>query len=441
MPELLHHTSAGPLSSFVLDEDEDAPPVSQQLASALKKSAGRVMDLLRAWDEDGNGVIDRDEFTHALRYMGLQVSDEIISSLFDEWDTDGDGMLDEKELSRVMRNARAANKKMKKKKVEEPPVPVVNVSELWVNVKEMLQDHRFRIESPTKPKPTAEELVKLAVDACAKAAEEAKANEPAAAEVEDATAVAEAEAEPMPDPLSPTSEVRKLKARDRRRLHLKLRLKGTDLDVSEEAASDHDAMVGMMEAHTKRMTGSLKLIKPAKKDETTELGVPNPGEPVRSTVTRHGRLPAIKEQPGKEPKLLDVLSAHRRRSHVPARHLCTIVKAPQWPPKKTTMRESQSMREMQLAATLHEIAEGEARVAKLREELYPSRTHGARYMPRGPSQSKAELMPLTEALPAIGRKGRLMASRETHRPWPREGPFVTPSVWGPMKYSTSLPGL
>ena len=43
----------GVLGEIDLDEGPDAPPISEQLASALRASAGRVMDLLREWDADG----------------------------------------------------------------------------------------------------------------------------------------------------------------------------------------------------------------------------------------------------------------------------------------------------------------------------------------------------------------------------------------------------
>ena len=47
--------------------------MGEQLKQALLKNAGRVMDLFREWDEDGDGQITRKEFRAAMLRMGLEV--------------------------------------------------------------------------------------------------------------------------------------------------------------------------------------------------------------------------------------------------------------------------------------------------------------------------------------------------------------------------------
>ena len=42
---------------FDLEEGPFAPPVSVQLATALRKNAGKVLDLFRDWDADGDGQV------------------------------------------------------------------------------------------------------------------------------------------------------------------------------------------------------------------------------------------------------------------------------------------------------------------------------------------------------------------------------------------------
>ena len=96
--------SKGLLGDVDLDEGPDAPPISQQIASALRASAGRVMDLLREWDADGDGEISRKEFHAAMPKLGLEVPKAAIDELFNEWDADGGGSLEFKELQKILRS-------------------------------------------------------------------------------------------------------------------------------------------------------------------------------------------------------------------------------------------------------------------------------------------------------------------------------------------------
>ena len=65
------HVGTSILGKLDLDESLGAPPISEQIASALMGNAGRVLDLFREWDADGNGEISRKEFRKAMPALGL----------------------------------------------------------------------------------------------------------------------------------------------------------------------------------------------------------------------------------------------------------------------------------------------------------------------------------------------------------------------------------
>ena len=94
-----------------LDEGPDAPPISQQLASSLRKNATRVVDLFRKWDVDSSGGVTRKEFHRAMSHLGLEVPKESIDELFDEWDQNGNNLLKLGELQRTLMSAALQDKK------------------------------------------------------------------------------------------------------------------------------------------------------------------------------------------------------------------------------------------------------------------------------------------------------------------------------------------
>ena len=91
------------IGSLDLDEGPDAPPVSEQLAVALKQNATRVVDLFRSWDSDGDGQVSRAEFHKAMPELGLDVPKRFIDDLFSEWDKDGGGEIGYKELVKILK--------------------------------------------------------------------------------------------------------------------------------------------------------------------------------------------------------------------------------------------------------------------------------------------------------------------------------------------------
>ena len=80
--------------------------VYAQLALLLKDNKARVLDLLRDWDHDGDGVIARDEFALALRSLGFEAPPSAVQNLFNAIDTDGSGTISFRELDSSIRAQR-----------------------------------------------------------------------------------------------------------------------------------------------------------------------------------------------------------------------------------------------------------------------------------------------------------------------------------------------
>ena len=84
----------------------------EQLKNVLSVNFTRVLDLFRDWDEDGNGLLELDEFTRLVRQLqsggggggsscgrsGERWSDEDIKVAFQRFDTNNSGKMDYLEL-------------------------------------------------------------------------------------------------------------------------------------------------------------------------------------------------------------------------------------------------------------------------------------------------------------------------------------------------------
>eukprot|EP00966_Prymnesium_polylepis_P020435 470422-Prymnesium_polylepis.1 len=73
---------AGLFGASSLDPESEVPIV-QQLQRVLSKNLARVIDLFREWDEDNSGTISRKEFLRAMPALGLRVSSEVSSELWE----------------------------------------------------------------------------------------------------------------------------------------------------------------------------------------------------------------------------------------------------------------------------------------------------------------------------------------------------------------------
>lgn len=76
-------------------------PAVEQLRHALSANLSRVVELFREWDENGDGVIDQNEFRKAVYFVfwGVRVPPEHSNALFQLIDRDRSGTIDYRELN------------------------------------------------------------------------------------------------------------------------------------------------------------------------------------------------------------------------------------------------------------------------------------------------------------------------------------------------------
>ena len=102
-------TDAGLQKRFLmLDQDgsgkiDMAEYLLWSLKDALARSASRVVDLFRLWDEDRSGTVDKAEFHKAVRALGFDVDREDTDAVFESLDDDNSGKLEYKELALMLR--------------------------------------------------------------------------------------------------------------------------------------------------------------------------------------------------------------------------------------------------------------------------------------------------------------------------------------------------
>ena len=77
------------------------------IEEALAANAGRVIDLFREWDGDGDGKVSKQELRRAVAALGFDVPDEDADALFDTFDPDGSGSIEYAELKRALKRRAA----------------------------------------------------------------------------------------------------------------------------------------------------------------------------------------------------------------------------------------------------------------------------------------------------------------------------------------------
>ena len=83
--------------------------IVELLRDALSANAQRVVDLFKEWDDDKDGVVDRDEFHTAMGLLGLEAQPEVVDRLFNVFDPDKSGTIDYQEFVLQLKK-RAAEK-------------------------------------------------------------------------------------------------------------------------------------------------------------------------------------------------------------------------------------------------------------------------------------------------------------------------------------------
>ena len=91
------------LGRIDIDESPGAPPMTEQIATALRVNSARVLDLFREWDTNGDGEVSRKEFHEAMDHLGFEVPTAEVDKLFDEWDSGSKGSLGYKNLTKILK--------------------------------------------------------------------------------------------------------------------------------------------------------------------------------------------------------------------------------------------------------------------------------------------------------------------------------------------------
>ena len=83
----------------------DNASIIDQLMRALGAPGvmARVIDIFRAWDDDGSGTVSKREFGRALPMLGLHVDKKQAGELFDVFDDDQSGSIDYAEINKKLR--------------------------------------------------------------------------------------------------------------------------------------------------------------------------------------------------------------------------------------------------------------------------------------------------------------------------------------------------
>ena len=114
---------AEPPRKVEIPMDEAVETICRHLRELCKQ--GKVLDLFRAWDEDGDGTVDKREFRRALQLLRLNAEKEAVDALFDAFDPDRTGSIEYGELDQKLRDEFEDDDPDRKPRAKKPN-PMVN---------------------------------------------------------------------------------------------------------------------------------------------------------------------------------------------------------------------------------------------------------------------------------------------------------------------------
>uniref|UniRef100_A0A7S3EW13 EF-hand domain-containing protein n=1 Tax=Haptolina ericina TaxID=156174 RepID=A0A7S3EW13_9EUKA len=79
------------------------PPLVLALQEKLRSLRMKPSELLRAWDDNGDGIIQREEFLQAIVKMGIPCTEQAVDALFNELDSNKSGTVELLELKSIQK--------------------------------------------------------------------------------------------------------------------------------------------------------------------------------------------------------------------------------------------------------------------------------------------------------------------------------------------------
>ena len=116
------------LQGLELGGSTDPDYIASEIRKRMKLEMMRVMDIFRQFDDDDSGVIDKTEFSKAIREMGCNASDKAITALFKSFDLDGSKVIEYQEMNKLLRRI---NKPKPPPEPEPEPEPEADEDEKW----------------------------------------------------------------------------------------------------------------------------------------------------------------------------------------------------------------------------------------------------------------------------------------------------------------------
>ena len=105
---LFNRTSPG--TGAAASSSKSSERAVASLRQRLAESSSRLGELLRSWDTNGSGTIDKVEFRLAVKSLGLGSSEEACDAVFHSFDVNGSGVLDYSELESSLYHGAASNR-------------------------------------------------------------------------------------------------------------------------------------------------------------------------------------------------------------------------------------------------------------------------------------------------------------------------------------------